>query len=60
MFGVADAAGVGAAAAAFAVVSADWVSDFAQPANMTDAAIPAAATAKGFLENRLIEKGSSY
>jgi hypothetical protein len=31
------------------------VSDFAQPANMNRAAIPAADAAKG-LENRLIEK----
>jgi hypothetical protein len=55
MFGVAEAAGVGAEA--FAVVSADWVSGFAQAANMTSAAIAAAGTAKGLLEKRLIEKG---
>jgi len=51
-----DPAGAGAGAAALAVVSADWVSDFAQPANMNRAAIPAAETDRGLLEKRLIEK----
>jgi hypothetical protein len=57
MFGVAAAAGVGAAAAALAAVSADFVSVFAQPTNRNTAAIPAAEAAVSLLETRLMENG---
>jgi len=55
MFGVAAGAGAGVAAAALAVVSAAWVSGFAQPANMNNAALAAADTTNDLLETRLME-----